>query len=177
MKPLKEVVAEFPHLFEGRNHHCGDGWGGIIHSLCAKLDFIHKVTGIDIKCVQVKEKFGTLRFYLGPLQSEWFDIIHALVNKAERQSSYTCEITGEYGEARPLLGWVKTLSDGEYLKALKKKGFDSEEAAARDYVDNLIKDEEEVDNILRGLVLSNVYPVQKEALRRLEHLRSIEHVD
>ena len=74
--------------------------------------------GIVVTAEQVKEKFGTLRFYysvdykdLEYSDSEgWDNIIRSLVSRAEMMSGYTCERCGERGKIRPG-GWIKTLCD------------------------------------------------------------------
>jgi hypothetical protein len=55
---------------------------------------------------QVKEKFGTLRFYLDNGTQE----MYKLVREAERESAETCEDCGQRGEWRQG-GWVRTLCD------------------------------------------------------------------
>jgi hypothetical protein len=54
--------------------------------------------------VQVKEKFGALRFYINTGSDEIFKKIHSY----ENQSYEICETCGEKGELR-LVGWYKTL--------------------------------------------------------------------
>jgi hypothetical protein len=48
-----------------RGFEHGDGWFRIIEELSAKLDTIARKCEITIIADQVKEKFGTLRFYYG----------------------------------------------------------------------------------------------------------------
>jgi len=61
-----------------------------------------------VEATQVKEKFGTLRFYLDtPLGDE----IDALVDKAEAASGVTCEACGCPGSLRCRKGWYSTLCD------------------------------------------------------------------
>lgn len=55
--------------------------------------------------VQVKEKFGTLRFYCGGTEA-----IHKYVRLAERVSSVTCEDCGNLGKANDS-GWIRTQCD------------------------------------------------------------------
>ncbi len=40
-----------------------DGWHGLLVGLCAELAGVQKATGIEVIAKQVKEKFGTIRFY------------------------------------------------------------------------------------------------------------------
>lgn len=58
-------------------------------------------TGFAVE--QVKEKFGTLRFYCPGNDRIW-----NLVRMAERLSAVTCEKCGEYGKVRGG-GWTRTL--------------------------------------------------------------------
>lgn len=58
------------------------------------------------KAAQVKEKFGTLSFYMTTGTDEIYD----LIAEAEKKSAVTCEVCGEPGELRRG-GWLKTLCD------------------------------------------------------------------
>ena len=58
------------------------------------------------RAVQVKEKFGTLRFYMTGETEEMSRLIH----RAEERSAVTCEKCGKPGEYRDL-GWAFTLCD------------------------------------------------------------------
>jgi hypothetical protein len=60
----------------------------------------------QVVLIQVKEKFGTLRFYY----SGGDDYISGLVAMAESMSGHTCEECGSPGEIRRG-GWIKTLCD------------------------------------------------------------------
>ena len=53
---------------------CGDGWFKLIDELSAKLE------PYDIEAVQVKAKFGGLRFYIASAPSDKFDEIHEHIN-------------------------------------------------------------------------------------------------
>lgn len=80
----------------------GEGWKNIILDLCEDI----RKLGWDGRVYQVKEKFGTLCFYIGYGTPAIWDRIA----KAELESSKTCEVCGEPGEIRSG-GWVKTLCD------------------------------------------------------------------
>jgi len=112
----------------------GDGWYDLIDKLCQKLTLIKKTTGIQVKATQVKEKFGTLRFYYSyntenikkskkintildkdnPFNEKeielWGDMISQMVSSAENISANTCEVTGDYGVLHSNGTWVKTIS-------------------------------------------------------------------
>lgn len=82
----------------------GPGWAELINDLFdAKPD--------DTQVVQVKEKFGGLRFYLagGP---SWYRLT---VRGAESASVQTCETCGKYGDIKTPggnpHGWYRTVCD------------------------------------------------------------------
>jgi hypothetical protein len=95
---------------------CGDGWFQILDSLMGNIQnhidwnnknfekgytqykYVPQVT-LD----QVKEKFGTLRFYY----TGGDDYISGLVSMAESMSAVTCESCGHPGE-QTRGGWIKT---------------------------------------------------------------------
>jgi hypothetical protein len=90
----------------------GDGWYDIIDSLCANIqnhiDWQHKQGNeiAQVVAVQVKEKFGTLRFYY----EGGDDYISGLVSMAESWSAVACEECGAPGTQNDG-GWIKTLCE------------------------------------------------------------------
>lgn len=84
---------------------CDEGWYPII----AQLDMdIRKVTP-DYTILQIKEKFGGLRYYIGALQEDVFDKVHGIIADAEEIAAKTCECCGEPGVLCRRGGWLKTL--------------------------------------------------------------------
>lgn len=82
-----------------------DGWTDLIYNLGKDIEELCKLTNCELpKIQQIKEKFGTLRFYYNTLNSQYPEIveksIRALVFQAEMKSSNTCEVCGKYGETR-----------------------------------------------------------------------------
>ena len=63
----------------------------------------------QIEAVQVKEKFGSLRFYISgyPANEEATIRLRAYISFAEALSAKTCEICGAPGNANSK-GWIKT---------------------------------------------------------------------
>jgi len=78
----------------------GDGWKDLIET-CFNACVEH-----DVCVSQVKEKFGGLRFYVGPASTEVFDII----DECELLSYTICELCGKPGRPREG-GWIRTLCD------------------------------------------------------------------
>ena len=87
-----------------------DGWFELIWKLCEDLDEMKKHLVIipedPFQVLQVKEKFGGLRFYTNGCSGDMFQRIL----KAEHDSFSICENCGKAGELRTG-GWVKTLCD------------------------------------------------------------------
>ena len=82
----------------------GKGWTPLLSELCAKLFALGWDGGLE----QVKEKFGSLRFYFINTCGPYSDIAFDVVNEAEAQSSQTCEECGEWGEIKGK-GWLRCL--------------------------------------------------------------------
>ena len=60
----------------------------------------------QVVAVQVKEKFGGLRFYTNGCD----DAVYAMISMAESMSVRTCEVCGNPGKVRHG-GWISTLCD------------------------------------------------------------------
>ena len=88
---------------------CQDGWFKLIYSMCKEIDDLYKVKGKDINelnILQIKEKFGSLRVYVGSYIEELEDVIA----KYEELSMQICEICGEEGQNRGVMR-LQTLCD------------------------------------------------------------------
>lgn len=112
--------ATYPRIFsQEKNFYwdIGDGWFQLMDELCRDIVKICADRHITIPtCVQVKEKFGTFRFYLGAsdggvdgTEQDRRDI-HTLISRASRISAVTCEECGAPGELRTD-GWAQTRCD------------------------------------------------------------------
>jgi ribosomal protein L37AE/L43A len=126
-----KLFNDFPNLYRGRTEpltqnlmgfgfSCGDGWFNLIYELS------EKVSKLDPECVavQVKEKFGGLRFYTGPTLKE----VHDLISEYEKKSFKTCEDCGTTKTVkRRDGGWIRTQcnkcykEDQDYKKEQMKK--------------------------------------------------------
>ncbi len=60
-------VDEKKNLYRRWGCECSDGWYDIIHDCCKQIKERYELDGteIDFEPAQIKEKFGTLRFYYG----------------------------------------------------------------------------------------------------------------
>ena len=87
---------------------CYPGWWLKIEKLDKQLTYLFPGYMIG----QVKEKFGTLRFYADfPSEDEVkLSIAHSLITAVESSSYSTCIECGNYGEVRDK-GWLRVLCD------------------------------------------------------------------
>jgi hypothetical protein len=83
----------------------GGGWSKLINNL---YDAKPKHTIVT----QVKEKFGTLRFYISNAPEWYYD----LIDHYEQESATICEQCGKDGKTRLDRGWYLTLCDECYEK-------------------------------------------------------------
>lgn len=95
---------------------CCDGWLKLIDQLSADITALDEKNGTQTIAVQVKEKFGGLRFYI----EGGSDAIHDLIDAAENESLKTCEMCGEPGERRGG-GWISTECDACWAKKQAKE--------------------------------------------------------
>jgi hypothetical protein len=119
----KQLCEKYPKMMADRHapmtetcmcwgFECGDGWFDILDHLMGNIqhhiDWKNREKEIVPQVVleQVKEKFGTLRFYYRGGD----DYIHGMVAMAESMSGIMCEVCGAPGQ-REGGGWIKTLCE------------------------------------------------------------------
>jgi hypothetical protein len=102
-----KLTEEFPLLYEGEGEfhfECEDGWYDIIHDLSAEIEHMNLTNALFCRAVQVKEKFGALRFYA---TADGDPKVSALIQAATNESAKTCERCGAPGALRDR-AWLKT---------------------------------------------------------------------
>lgn len=120
-----QIYNDFPKIFAQRHlsayetcmcwgFECGDGWYEIIRNLCLQIqeycDSNQEVPQVEV--TQVKEKFGSLRFYVN-----WGnDKIYSFISKAEGLSGVTCELCGSQKDDVKMRskGWITVRCDKCY---------------------------------------------------------------
>ncbi len=139
----EQLCKKYPLIFKNRHgdmretlmcwgFECGDGWYQILDSLCGNIQHHidwkakqgHHVP--QVVAVQVKEKFGGLRFYYDGGDEQ----IYGMVRMAESWAANTCEECGQPGTMRTG-GWIRTLCDtheverqAKYEKYAKDNGLE-----------------------------------------------------
>jgi len=126
----RQLCEKYPKIFADRHapmmetamcwgFEHGDGWYQIIDSLCNNIQhhidwnnknfekgYVQYKQVPQVVATQVKEKFGTLRFYYAGGD----DYISGLVSMAESWSAVACEECGSPGTQNSR-GWIKTLCE------------------------------------------------------------------
>jgi len=126
----KQLFDKYPKIFRQKDlkmtETCmcwgidtGDGWYNLLDMLCDQLQFNTDRNGYpQVEATQVKEKFGTLRFYYTELslkeKDSWGErksgAIDGLINFAEFLSGYICERCGtNQNVTSDEEGWIYTL--------------------------------------------------------------------
>jgi hypothetical protein len=107
----KKLVDKYPKIFSPDfifEH--GDGWYWLIDKLCTTLQFNTNYNNMpQIKAAQIKEKFGTLRFYHKRIEGGTPKCARGIISLAEELSSCICEECGASGATtRNNCGWLST---------------------------------------------------------------------
>ena len=122
---------------------CGDGWYNIIDTLCGQIQnhLEHNMKDNDgaivIEATQVKEKYGSLRFYY----TGGDDFIRGVCWMAEGLSGCTCEECGSPGTPNDK-GWIHTLCDPcrKNIMEIRKKNIEeAHQRIAEDHKDTFQK--------------------------------------
>lgn len=154
----KQLAEEFPflrckqqpdknkisNLYDAFGMEIDDGWFSLVKDLCTEIKNLYDEAGLpcDIVMDQVKEKYGTLRWYYHYEEDEGgtpaLDFpgesslrfasdkielkknVADIVSKYERLSGAVCEVCGRPGKIRSDLGWIRTLCDEHYTKDVNR---------------------------------------------------------
>lgn len=134
MSPEKtaELVAIYPPIFANTanlscirlfDFECGDGWFDLLKELIERLKAIleDRNNRIDpdedfpMVVNQVKEKYGTLRFYMSCSTDRMDDAIE----EAEKKSANTCENCGKPGTLGQKNHWYMVRCEECWVTALR----------------------------------------------------------
>ena len=125
MDKFKEFQQKYPNLFRTyprSGFELLPGWEGLVHNLCNVLE--QHIAGLpqelrgDVCVAQVKEKFGTLRWYM----CQETPYISGAIAMAEDMSGKICDTCGLPGKQRSG-GWIRTLCDSCFAE--RDKGIDN----------------------------------------------------
>lgn len=96
----------------------GDGWFLLLSNMLSEL---HK---FDVKLIQIKEKFGSLRVYcnINELSDTDCILVNNIIAKYETLSNSTCEECGSPGKRVSCHNWLRVLCEDHYRKFQEKHG-------------------------------------------------------
>ena len=124
----KRLTEKHPAMFSAPygGIAVGEGWWPIIESLCADIQHYIKWKNKDEEIVpqvvvmQIKEKFGGLRFYYDGGDER----IRGMVTTAESWAEKTCEDCG-VPATKKTRGWIKNVCDKHFeeYEARRKERF------------------------------------------------------
>jgi hypothetical protein len=115
----EQLLRRFPQLYRAKEDasfraplqfgfEVYDGWFELIWELSESLEMLAEKEGRREKdwpaVVQVKEKFGGLRYYSLNLSEE----MRSLIGRAEEKSFHVCEDCGAPGQTYSADGWLVT---------------------------------------------------------------------
>lgn len=137
-----KLLKEFPNLYRQYNlspqetcmcwgFSCGDGWFEIIYELSKKISELDP----EVQAVQVKEKFGGLRFYTYGGSGEHWEEIENFIREAEEESYKTCEWCGEKNNVNQTEGWIVTLCDSCMKK--RQEGFNRNTQSSKKRIEEI----------------------------------------
>jgi len=143
----KYMMENYPEMFVLRTYQenqkivlpmnfgfgIGPGWQHVLDNLCKKLKVIYDLTGIVCVFTQIKEKFGSARFYMRTdtknatieekCHKEVVGIIEDLVDMYEEYTNYVCEELGTNVNPEDKVqtgSWMYGMSVEGYEKMLKE---------------------------------------------------------
>ena len=112
MSRWDEIRNRCPKLYsQGTAFECGEGWADLILNLSIEIERIlnENLANDEMFAIQVKEKYGTLRFSM----SMETKAISDLIEDAEAVSSQACEVCGAFAKMRGQK-WIETRCDKCY---------------------------------------------------------------
>lgn len=109
---VEQLNEKYPELLKAnREMAVGDGWYDLVNSLLRVLDYwnknLKKTDDYPVEAVQIKEKFGTLRFYYRGGN----EFANGAVQQAELMSGLICEECGAPGKVDSDGGWLRALCE------------------------------------------------------------------
>lgn len=94
-----EILEKYPKTFKVLGYfECNEGWKHIIDDVSAKIEAINNKypESSYIHAVQVKQKFGGLRYYVSieEIDSDDVNYAYSIIADAEKMSYTICELCG-----------------------------------------------------------------------------------
>ena len=119
---IKKLIDDHPRIFSHLQEiSCSNGWYNLLYSLCNTIEFhlkdLPEEERNQMYAVQIKSKFGGLRFYC----NKTTPFMDGAITVAEELTNHVCEICGSFGGHKNVNGWYATLCDTHFLQELNRK--------------------------------------------------------
>jgi hypothetical protein len=116
-KNYNALIKKYPKIIK-TGMSCGDGWYWLLNNLCSQLQWdVDHNDAPQVVASQIKEKFGTLRFYTNGTTDEQ----DGAIRLAEFMSASICENCGSHEAKTQGKGWIVTMCKPCYAKYLKER--------------------------------------------------------
>ena len=108
---VKQITTMFPFVTVTRID-IGLGWLDLVQGLCIKTkEFNDKYPDKAVVVVQIKERYGALRFFIRTHPGEGAQILDGFISIAVAKSTAMCEICAQVATLRAKGSYQKTLCD------------------------------------------------------------------
>jgi hypothetical protein len=112
------LIKKYPKILAKAYPSCGEGWYWLLDNLCSQLQWdTDRNKAPQVVASQIKEKFGTLRFYTNGET----DKQSGSIRLAETMSGSICEACGSFEGKTQGKGWIVTMCPPCYKKYLKER--------------------------------------------------------
>ena len=149
----------------------GNGWYPVLFELCKRLEVLCKPYNIGLEFEQIKEKFGSGRFYysLGldkcTADAETLSVVNEtirdLISEYEDKCDKICALTGRYYTHKISTGWVYDICIEAWIELYKN------DPARKQIGINVVERLKKIDKV-KELLYSSDFETVKEILALLE---------
>ena len=125
---LQKITNKYPRILKDLDSdvlvmsEIPEGWIDLVDNLCADLNNLmeemdpENITNLVV--LQVKEKFGSLRFYyhIDTENNSLYQRLKEAIHKAEVTSQTVCQFTGQHGELCMHNRWLMVLCEDKRIE-------------------------------------------------------------
>ncbi len=125
---LQAITEKYPRIFKDINSdvlvvsEIPEGWINLVDNLCADLNNLMEEMDpentTNLVVLQVKEKFGSLRFYyhIDTENNSLYQRLKEAIHRAEVNSQTVCQFTGQHGELCMHNRWLMVLCEDKRIE-------------------------------------------------------------
>lgn len=96
MKTYQQLLIRFPTILKDTIWENPKGWNFILEQLMGEIEWINKFSTKEIKFLQIKDKFNSLRVYHSLTNNDIINrIVQGCIRNAESKARWICAACGE----------------------------------------------------------------------------------